>query len=256
MFYSKSDQYTWNPQYTSYDQEYVDKFYRYVEPETGRRFASDNLTADGTREGSSGDTWHGINVRAKGLHWKYTIEGLEELDREGRIIWPNKKDGGPRYKRYLDEMPGVAIQSIISDIPPLSAQSAEKRGYPTQKPLALLERIIEASSNPGDVVLDPFCGCGTAIAAAQTLDRRWIGVDITHLAIALMKYRLEAMFPGIKIKVIGEPTDLAGARNLANKDNERYQFSGGHCPLFAPSRSEARKVAGKARRAAIGALMV
>ncbi len=155
----------------------------------------------------------------------YTIEGLEELDREGRIIWPNKKDGVPRYKRYLDEMPGVAIQSIITDIPPLSAQSTEKLGYPTQKPLALLERIIAASSNPGDMVLDPFCGCGTAIAAAQKLGRKWVGIDITHLAIALQKYRLEAMFPGIKFnKVIGEPTDLAGARNLANKDKERYQF--------------------------------
>jgi DNA modification methylase len=152
LFYSKSDRYTWNPQHTEYDQKYTDKFYRFIEPETGRRYASDNLTADGTREGSSGDSWHGINVRAKGLHWKYTIEGLEELDREGRIIWPVKKDGVPRYKRYLDEMPGVAIQSIVSDIPPLSAQSAEKLGYPTQKPLALLDRIIQASSNPGDII--------------------------------------------------------------------------------------------------------
>ncbi len=222
LFYSKSDRYTWNPQYTPYDQEYVDNFYRYVEVGTGRRYASDNLTADGTREGSSGDTWHGINVRAKGLHWKYTIEGLENLDREGRIIWPNKKDGVPRYKRYLDEMPGVAIQSIVTDIPPLSAQSAEKLGYPTQKPLALLERIVGASSNPGDIVCDPFCGCGTAIAAAQKLGRKWIGIDITHLSIALQKYRLEAMFPGIQFQVKGEPTDLGAAKQLAQDD--RYQF--------------------------------
>jgi len=222
LFYSKSDRYTWNPQYTAYDLEYTDKFYRYREPETGRRYASDNLTADGTREGSSGASWHGINVHAKGLHWKYTIERLEELDREGRIIWPNKKDGVPRYKRYLDEMLGVAIQSIIVDIHPLSALSAEKLGYPTQKPLALLERIINASSNPGDIVLDSFCGCGTAIAAAQKLGRKWIGIDITHLSIALQKYRLEAMFPGIQFKVIGEPTDYGAAKQLAQDD--RYQF--------------------------------
>jgi len=222
LFYSKSDHYTWNPQHTTYDQSYTDKFYHFTEPETGRRYASDNLTADGTREGSSGATWHGINVRSKGLHWKYTIDGLEELDREGRIIWPKKKDGVPRYKRYLDEMPGVAIQSIVTDISPLSAQSTEKLGYPTQKPLALLERIVTASSNPGDIILDPFCGCGTAIAAAQKLERKWVGIDITHLSIALMKYRLEAMFPGIQFKVRGEPTDIGSARQLASED--RYQF--------------------------------
>jgi site-specific DNA-methyltransferase (adenine-specific) len=119
-------------------------------------------------------------------------------------------------------MPGVAIQSIVIDIPSLSAQSAEKLGYPTQKPLALLERIIQASSNPGDIVLDPFCGCGTAIAASEELGRKWIGIDITHLAIALMKYRLETMFPGIKVPVKGEPEDLGGAINLAKSD--RYQF--------------------------------
>ncbi len=222
LFYSKSERFTWNTQYTSYDKEYTDSFYRYVEPETGRRFASDNLTASETREGSSGETWRGINVRDKGLHWKYTIDRLDELDREGRIIWPNKRDGVPRYKRYLDEMPGVAVQSIITDIPPLSAQSREKLGYPTQKPLALLERIIQASSNPGDVILDPFCGCGTAVAAAQKLGRKWIGIDITHLSIALQKYRLQEMFPESTFKVVGEPQDFGAAKQLAQDD--RYQF--------------------------------
>src|SRR6266702_3028911 len=119
-------------------------------------------------------------------------------------------------------MSGVAIQSIVTDIPPLSAQSAEKLGYPTQKPIALLDRIIQASSNPGDVVLDPFCGCGSAIASAQKLGRKWIGIDITHLAIALQKYRLEAMFPSTKFKVVGEPKDIGAARQLASED--RYQF--------------------------------
>src|SRR6266699_3849798 len=239
LFYSKTDRYAWNPIYTTYDPQYTEKFYRFIEPETGRRYASDNLTADGTREGSSGETWHGINVKAKGLHWKYTIERLEELDLEGRILWPHKQDGVPRYKRYLDEMPGVAIQSIVTDIPPLSAQSVEKLSYPTQKPLALLDRIIQASSNSGDIVLDPFCGCGTAIASAQRLGRRWVGIDITHLAIALQKYRLEAMFPGIKFKVVGEPKDISAARQLASED--RYQFQ-----WWALSLIRARPLGGEA----------
>jgi site-specific DNA-methyltransferase (adenine-specific) len=222
LFYSKSNTFTWNTLFTAYDKEYTRNFYRYVESETGRRYASDNLTASGTREGSSGETWRGIDVRAKGLHWKYTIDRLDELDSEGRIIWPAKQDGVPRYKRYLDEMPGVAAQSIITDIPPLSAHSREKLGYPTQKPLALLERIIQVSSNPGDVILDPFCGCGTAVAAAQKLGRRWIGIDVTHLSIALQKYRLQEMFPESKFRVVGEPQDIGAAKQLAQDD--RYQF--------------------------------
>lgn len=225
LFYSKTENFSWTTQYVPYDEEYTEKFYNHVEPETGRRYASDNLTADGTREGSSGDTWRGINVKAKGLHWKYTIATLEDLDRQGRIVWPKKVGGVPRYKRYLDEMPGRAIQSIVTDIPALSAQSAEKLGYPTQKPIVLLERIVAASSNPGDVVLDPFCGCGTTIAAAQKLGRTWIGIDITHLAIALQKYRLKSAFnlvEGTDYRVIGEPVDLASAQQLASEN--RYQF--------------------------------
>ncbi len=222
LFYSKSNTYTWNTQYTPYDQEYTDSFYRSVEKETGRRFTMSDLMAAGTRKGSSGKPWRGIDPNTRGNHWKYTVEHLDELDKEGRIYWPEKEGGVPRYKRYLDEMQGVAIQSMVTDITPLSAQSAERLGYPTQKPLALLERIVAASSNPGDVILDPFCGCGTAIAAAQKLGRKWIGIDITHLSIALQKYRMEAMFPGITFKVVGEPKDIGAARQLASED--RYQF--------------------------------
>ena len=153
---------------------------------------------------------------------------MQKLHDEGRIWYPRQKDGTfdftkrPRLKRYLNEQEGSIITNIWTDIQPLHDVAAERLGYPTQKPLALLERIIEASSNPGDIVLDPFCGCGTAVAAAQKLGRKWIGIDITHLSIALMKYRLEAMYPGIKFKVVGEPKDLAAAYQLATED--RYQF--------------------------------
>jgi DNA modification methylase len=224
LFYSKSEKFTWTTQYTPYDEAYAAKFYQHVEPATGRRYASDNLTAAGTREGSSGKPWHGINVKRKGIHWKYTIEGLEELDKQGRIIWPDKPGGVPRYKRYLDEMPGLAVQSMITDIPPLSAQSAEKLGYPTQKPVVLLERIIAASSNPGDIVLDPFCGCGTTIHAAQKLGRQWIGIDVTYLAINLIKRRLKDAFgDDVQFAEQGQPTDFGSAKELARLDKWQFQ---------------------------------
>lgn len=128
----------------------------------------------------------------------------------------------PRLKRYLDETTGRSVQAVWDDIFPVNSQAKERLGYPTQKPLALLERIVNASSNPGDIVLDPFCGCGTAVAAAQKLGRRWIGIDVTHLAITLIKNRLTDSFPGIEFEVKGEPADVGAARMLAEQD--RYQF--------------------------------
>lgn len=145
----------------------------------------------------------------------------------------------PRLKQYADELPGVSLQDMWTDIPPINAMAAERLGYPTQKPLALLERIIQASSNPDDVVLDPFCGCGTAVVAAQKLGRRWIGIDITHLAISLVRYRLEESFPGLAFQVVGEPQDLASARQLAAEN--RYQFQ-----WWALSLVRARPVGGVA----------
>src|SRR5712692_3645931 len=155
---------------------------------------------------------------------------MQKLHDEGRIYYPRHKDGTldttkrPALKRYLNEQEGSIITNAWIDINPLHSSDAERLGYPTQKPLALLERIIEASSNPGDIVLDPFCGCGTAIAAAQKLGRKWIGIDITHLSIAIMKSRLATMFPGIKFNVIGEPTDIGSARQLAHEDRYQFQF--------------------------------
>jgi site-specific DNA-methyltransferase (adenine-specific) len=240
LFYTKSDEYIWNTQYVPYGKEYVADFYGETD-ESDNAFMSDNLTAAGTRKGESGMPWRGVNPTDKGRHWalprkflesKSITEGtvqdrLDALEKLGRIIWPEKKGGMPRFKRYLDEMPGLAIQSIITDIPPLSAKSAERLGYPTQKPEALLERIANASSNEGDLILDPFCGCGTAIAVAQKLNRRWIGIDITHLAIGLIKKRLDDAF-GESVRttyeVIGEPVDIKGAEALAKEDPYQFQW--------------------------------
>jgi site-specific DNA-methyltransferase (adenine-specific) len=133
----------------------------------------------------------------------------------------------PRLKQYFDEMSGIPLQDVWDDIAPVNSQANERLGYPTQKPLALLERIVEASSNPGDVVLDPFAGCGTAIAAAHKLGRQWVGIDITHLSIALLKFRMRDMFgleAGKDYQVVGEPEDEAGARQLASEDRYQFQF--------------------------------
>jgi hypothetical protein len=155
-------------------------------------------------------------------YWRYNKEKMEELYRQGRIV-QTRPGAVPAYKRYLDEMPGVPIQDIWDDIGPIQSQSKERLGFPTQKPAQLLERIIQTSSNEGDLVLDPFCGCGTTIIAAQKLKRRWIGIDITHLAISLMKYRLHDTFgDDVQYEVIGEPVDTQSARALAEQD--RYQF--------------------------------
>jgi site-specific DNA-methyltransferase (adenine-specific) len=216
LFYTKSATWTWNPIYTPYDESYTDAFYRHVEEGTGRRFRLGDLTA-AKPGGDTSYLWKGV-APYKGRFWAYSRENMEKYEREGRLYYT--KGGMPNYKRYLDEMPGIALQDLWTDIPPALGDQA--LGYPTQKPLALLERIISASSNPEDTVLDPFCGCGTAIAAAQKLGRGWVGIDITHLSVALQKYRLADMFPDITYTVIGEPEDLDAARQLALDD--RYQF--------------------------------
>ncbi|MBI5670898.1 MAG: restriction endonuclease [Chloroflexi bacterium] len=224
LAYSKSDNYVWNQQYTAYDPEYLETFFDQVD-ENGKRYKRMDLTGAGIRNGETGQTWRGINITAKGRHWAYPPSILDEFDRKGKIHWPKKDDGMPRLKVYPEDSLGIPIQDVWNDIPPLHNLSGERLGYPTQKPVALLERIISASSNPGDVVLDPFCGCGTAIAAAQKLGRQWIGIDITHLSIALQKYRLKDMFgleAGKDYAVIGEPEDVGAARQLAQDD--RYQF--------------------------------
>lgn len=219
FLYRKGSSCTWNPVYQQYDQDYIDEFYRHID-EDGRRFRLSDLTA--AKPG--GDTlyeWKGIKP-FKGRYWAYSKANMEEFERAGRLYYA--KSGMPYYKRYLDEMPGVPLQDVWADIKPIGASALERLGYPTQKPEALLERIVKASSNENDLVLDPFCGCGTTVAVAERLHRRWIGIDITHLAIALMKYRLEDTF-GKELspyEVIGVPKDLKSAEALA--DHDKYQF--------------------------------
>ena len=222
LFYSKTERFTWNAQYSPHDESYIATHYR-SKDESGRPYTLSDLTAAGKREGSSGKSWHGFSPASKGNHWKFTIENLERLDAEGRIYWPSG-GGWPRYRRYLDEVKGVPMQDVWTDLDPINAKASERLGYPTQKPEALLERIIKASSNEGDVVLDPFCGCGTAIAVAERLKRRWIGIDITYLAINLVQRRLRDHHPTdlSPYEIIGAPTDVQGAEAL--KEISPHQF--------------------------------
>jgi len=258
LLYTKSKIYTWNQVYQDYDEDYVKDFYRFEDDKGCYRLVT--LTAAGVRKGYSGKPWRGVNPTDVGRHWALPVKAIESLtnsiykslstqekldilDANNLIYWPVKGQV-PQYKRYLDEAPGTQIQDIISDIKPVSSQARERLGYPTQKPLALLERIIQASSNKGDIILDPFCGCGTAIHAAEKLGRNWIGIDITHLAIALIEKRLKDAFPekfiqdenknqklvpGIEFEVEGTPKDLDAALDLFERDP--YQFQWWACSL-------------------------
>lgn len=248
LFYTKSKDYTWNSVYEPYSGDYVAKF---DQEDSRGRFMPISLTGPGVRKGDSGQPWKGVNPTSVGRHWQpsstaYTVyerlrgeplaelpmqERLDRMEAAGLIWWPKKTGGTPRFKQYLDDMPGIPVQDIVADIPPIGAQAAERLGYPTQKPVALLERIIRASSNEGDVVLDPFCGCGTSIDAAHRLNRNWVGIDITYLAIDLIRKRLLHSYgTGVEsqYEVHGIPTDIAGARALFDEnpfDFERWAVS-------------------------------
>lgn len=219
FFYAKS-KHKRNLIYQDYESDYVEERFNLIEESTGRRFKTSDMTGPGGAAKGNPE----YEVLGIKRFWRYSKENMDAFLKEGRIH-QSKPGSVPRLKQYLDEMQGIPLQDVWDDIAPVNSQANERLNYPTQKPVSLLERIISASSNPGDVVLDPFCGCGTAIAAAQKLDRQWIGIDITHLSIALQKYRLKDMFDldvGKDYTVIGEPEDLGAARQLAGDD--RYQF--------------------------------
>lgn len=239
LFYASSPNHQCVPQRLSYSDDYVQQFFRNADSD-GRRYRATILTGSGISHGDSGLPWRGTDPSASRRHWAIpgylrpllgdpppltTQDALDRLDSLGRVLWPQKAGGVPSLKQYLDDMEGTEAQDVWTDIPPIGPQAAERLGYPTQKPLALLERIILSSSSEGDVVLDPFCGCGTAVDAAQRLGRKWIGIDITHLAINLIKVRLaNAYGSNVKFDVIGEPTDLAGAQDLASSDPYQFQW--------------------------------
>jgi len=222
LFYSKSDEYTWNPQFQPYS-EAQKKRYR-LDPSTGRFYTGQDLTLMGISPSRQFE-WRGVKP-PKNRVWGYSREALEELWENGLIL--KRSDGSPRLdgrKVYLDEKPGKAITAVWDDVQRVGNTAAERLGYPTQKPVALLERIIQASSNEGDVILDPFCGCGTTIDAAQKLNRHWIGIDVTQLAVTLIKQRLlDTHEEAAVYQVLGEPVSLPDAEKLAETDPYQFQW--------------------------------
>ena len=243
LFYGKTDRFVFHPQFTEYDPAYVEERYRYRDAD-GRRFWANTMTAP-----SHGRPVKDIVFRGEprtpppGTMWRFTQSETDRMEREGRIYY--SKSGMPYVKSYLDERSGRPAQNLWTDIA-MGKSGAERLGYPTQKPLALLERIVSASSNPGDVVLDPFCGCGTAVVAAEKLGRRWVGIDITHIAIAVMRARLRDSFALEDIEVIGQPTEVEGARMLAQASADgRYEFQ-----YWALSLVDAQPVGGQKKKGA------
>lgn len=205
FFYSRKDKWTWNPLYTNHDPTYLTRFRQ--KDADGRLWADFDITAKGLSGGGYTYEYKGITSL-----WRCPLETMQRLDAEGRLHFT--RNNGIRLKRYLDENKGMPVQCLWDDISPINSQAAERRGYPTQKPLALLERIIGVASNEGDVVLDPFCGCGTAVIQAARMNRRWIGIDITYLAIAEIIDRLDTettMRLNVDYAIQGIPTDHVAA---------------------------------------------
>lgn len=217
LLYSKSNDRQWKTLYRDYDTKYLERDYRHQDAD-GRRYRHDNLQGPGGKDRGN----PAYEVMGVTRYWRYTQEKMQRLIEDGRIV-QTRLGAVPHYKRYLDEGLGVPVQDLWDDIPLINNRSEEFLPYPTQKPRALLERIIAASSNPGDLVLDPFCGCGTAVDAAQKLGRRWIGIDITHIAIGMIENRMREGYPGIDFETIGVPKDLASAERLALDDPHQFQ---------------------------------
>ena len=245
LYYSKGSKYTWNRLYMEHNPDYVKHNYRNRD-ERGLWSVAD-LTASGVRTGESGEPWRGIDPGNVGRHWSTPSKGgmsdfivnqglienwpdglpsvhqrLDALDEAGLIYWPEKDGGMPRLKRYLESTKGTAVEDIFNDIPPVQYQSKENTNYPTQKPLALLERIISASSNEGDVVLDPFCGCATACVAAEKLGRRWAGIDISPNALVQVNNRLRKEL-GLFSLSVTHRTDLPQRTDLGPIPHYRTQ---------------------------------
>lgn len=229
LFYTKTDRATWNTVYQTYDEEYVSQYYRYKDKD-GRLFMSGDLSAAGLSGGGYEYEWKGVT-----RVWRVPKETMADWDSKNRVFYT--RNGIPRVKRYLDEAKGMPAQDVWTDVQALRSWHKEKLGYPTQKPVALVRRIIEASSNPNDVVFDPFCGCGTTIAAAHTAGRRWIGCDIAILSVRLVRDLLQGRYglnEGEHYEIDGVPKSVDGARELFNHDPLQFQhwaveLAGGFC---------------------------
>ena len=250
LFCNKSKALTWNPVYQDHNPEYIKRFYRHDDGDGRGRWRSADLTASGPRTGESGEPWRDVDPNTRGNHWRTPTQGgmadyiiehnlipgwpdaypsvhqrLDALDAAGLIHWPKKEGGMPSLKRYLDSTRGNTACDVITDISPLAASSKEKVGYPTQKPLALLERIIQASSNHNDIVLDPFCGCATTLVAANRLERQWVGIDLSAKAGELVVDRIkdsEGLFGDIQVSEdIPKRTDLGPP--LTTQEKREYK---------------------------------
>lgn len=225
LFYTKSDEFYFSAQKAKAEIEKTP--HTLITGPDGLKYQTFEMTGAGrTKRGDSGLPWKGFDPSGYGRHWGNSHSQMDGWDAAGLIHWP--KEGG--FPRRLDSVPfdpdarQIVVGSVWTDIDRLNQSSKERLGYPTQKPLALLERVLRASSKIGDLVLDPFCGCGTSVHAAEKLERKWIGIDITHLAIGLIRRRLIDAFPMAKFEVLGVPRDLGGARQLAANDKHQFQL--------------------------------
>lgn len=223
FLYSKGDDYYWNEDavFAPYDLNNLDEKtaekYSQRDPD-GRLYQLTDLTNPNPDRPNLTYEFLGITKV-----WRWTKDRMQAAYDAGLVVQP-RPGAVPRYKRYLDEQRGKPLGDVWTDIPPINSQAAERLGYPTQKPLALLDRIVQASSKPGDIVLDPFCGCGTAVHAAQKWGRNWIGIDITHLAIRAIERRMKKAFPSLQFETHGVPKDLDAARDLALRDKHEFEL--------------------------------
>lgn len=241
LYYSAGRRPTWNPPRTQYEQAYLDKYYKFDDGD-GRLYWRADITGAGVRTGDSGQPWRDRDPTGIGRHWalpqgviseiagpnasKLSVqERLDLLDLHGFIYWP-KGTGMPQYKRYRDQLKGKSVGDVWDDIDRINPVGKERLGYPTQKPIALLDRIIQASTNKGDVVFDPFCGCGTTIYSAIKNERQWIGCDIAILSIKLIREVLSErhrMVEGVHFDVSGIPVSVEQAQELFSRDPFTFQ---------------------------------
>ncbi len=228
LYYTKSKNYTWNRPFAAYDEAYVKKQYRHVEASTGRRYQLDNLVNPNRNRPNLTYEFLGVT-----RIWRWTKERMQQAYKDGRIV-QSKPGTVPRFKRYLDEMQGRPVDTIWDDVTSVSGGAKERTHYPTQKPLVLLERIIKASSNEGDVVLDPFCGCATACVAAEKLGRQWVGIDLSPKAQELVRLRMGNELGLFSIRNvyrddIPKRTDMGKLPPYQSHKNTLYGRQAGHC---------------------------